>query len=59
MDTNWIPAHIFFLKYFEELELELRFGESYLQYKKDIPLLIPNPAVPKKARSLKQTITKQ
>jgi hypothetical protein len=23
-----IPAHIFFLRYFEELELELRFGES-------------------------------
>ena len=28
-----IPSHIFFLKYFEELELELRFGESYLEYK--------------------------
>jgi hypothetical protein len=24
-----VPAHIFFLKYFEELEIELRFGESY------------------------------
>ena len=36
-----IPAHIFFLKYFEELELELRFGESYLEYKKQVPFLIP------------------
>jgi protein-S-isoprenylcysteine O-methyltransferase Ste14 len=36
-----IPAHIFFLKYFEELELELRFGESYLEYKKSTPFLVP------------------
>jgi len=36
-----IPSHIFFLKYFEELELALRFGESYLEYKKDVPFLLP------------------
>ena len=36
-----ILAHIFFLKYFEELELELRFGESYKQYKQTVPFLIP------------------
>jgi len=36
-----IPAHIFFLKFFEELELELRFGASYLEYKKSAPFLIP------------------
>lgn len=36
-----IPAHIFFLKYFEELELELRFGESYLEYKNSVPFLLP------------------
>lgn len=36
-----IPAHAFFLKYFEELELELRFGESYLEYKRTVPFLIP------------------
>lgn len=36
-----IPVHIFFLRYFEELELELRFGESYKEYKKKIPFLIP------------------
>ncbi len=37
-----IPAHIFFLKFFEEKELELRFGQSYLDYKKTVPFLIPN-----------------
>lgn len=36
-----IPVHIFFLKYFEELELELRFGKSYLQYRQSVPFLIP------------------
>jgi protein-S-isoprenylcysteine O-methyltransferase Ste14 len=36
-----IPAHIFFLRYFEELELELRFGESYKQYQQEVPFLIP------------------
>jgi protein-S-isoprenylcysteine O-methyltransferase Ste14 len=36
-----IPAHLFFLKFFEELELELRFGESYRQYKQKVPFLIP------------------
>jgi protein-S-isoprenylcysteine O-methyltransferase Ste14 len=36
-----VPAHIFFLKYFEELELELRFGESYKEYKQKTPFLIP------------------
>jgi protein-S-isoprenylcysteine O-methyltransferase Ste14 len=45
---GWIPAHLFFLKYFEELELELRFGESYLEYKKGIPFLIPNFTIQKK-----------
>ena len=36
-----IPAHVFFLKFFEELELELRFGESYKQYKQKVPFMIP------------------
>ena len=36
-----IPAHIFFLKYFEELELELRFGEAYCEYRYRTPFLIP------------------
>ena len=36
-----VPAHLFFLKFFEELELGLRFGESYEQYKQKAPFLIP------------------
>jgi len=36
-----IPAHLFFLKYFEELELELRFGKPYTEYKQKVPFLIP------------------
>lgn len=36
-----IPAHIFFLKYFEELELEIRFGQSYKEYKQKTPFLFP------------------
>lgn len=36
-----VPAHIFFLKYFEERELALRFGPSYAEYKRDVPFLIP------------------
>ena len=36
-----IPSHLFFLKYFEELELELRFGESYKEYKQNVPFLLP------------------
>ncbi len=36
-----IPTHVFYLKYFEELELELRFGQSYLEYRDRVPFLIP------------------
>lgn len=36
-----IPAHLFFLKFFEERELDLRFGESYERYKQEVPFLIP------------------
>jgi protein-S-isoprenylcysteine O-methyltransferase Ste14 len=36
-----IPAHLLFLKYFEEKELELRFGDPYLEYKKSVPFLMP------------------
>jgi protein-S-isoprenylcysteine O-methyltransferase Ste14 len=36
-----IPAHIFYLKFFEERELALRLGESYAAYKRDVPFLIP------------------
>jgi protein-S-isoprenylcysteine O-methyltransferase Ste14 len=36
-----IPAHMFYLKFFEEQELALRFGESYVTYKEHVPFLIP------------------
>jgi protein-S-isoprenylcysteine O-methyltransferase Ste14 len=36
-----IPVHVFYLKYFEEYELELRMGQSYLDYKRRVPFLLP------------------
>lgn len=36
-----IPAHIFYIKYFEEYEVERRLGEPYKQYKKKVPFIIP------------------
>ena len=36
-----IPAHILYLKIYEEKELELKFGEEYLKYKKEVPFLLP------------------
>jgi protein-S-isoprenylcysteine O-methyltransferase Ste14 len=36
-----LPAHIFNLLYFEEYELALRLGPSYLEYKRSVPFLIP------------------
>jgi protein-S-isoprenylcysteine O-methyltransferase Ste14 len=36
-----IPAHIFFLKYSEELELELRSEEPYKAHKQKMPFLAP------------------
>jgi protein-S-isoprenylcysteine O-methyltransferase Ste14 len=35
------PALLFFVKVYEERELEIRFGESYLEYKSKIPMLFP------------------
>jgi protein-S-isoprenylcysteine O-methyltransferase Ste14 len=35
------PAWLFFVKVFEERELEIRFGESYLEYKARTPMLFP------------------
>jgi protein-S-isoprenylcysteine O-methyltransferase Ste14 len=35
------PALLFFLKVYEERELELRFGASYLVYKSKTPMLFP------------------
>lgn len=36
-----IPAHVFYLKYFEEYELELRMGAPYVEYKQRVPFLLP------------------
>jgi protein-S-isoprenylcysteine O-methyltransferase Ste14 len=35
------PALLFFVKVFEERELEIRFGVSYLEYKSKTPMLFP------------------
>ncbi len=36
-----IPAHTLYLKIYEERELEAKFGEEYLKYKKEVPFLFP------------------
>lgn len=36
-----IPVHVFYLKYFEEYELELRMGQPYLECKRRVPFLLP------------------
>ncbi len=46
------PAYLFFVKVYEERELEFRFGESYLKYKSKTPMLIP-----KKAKREEQRMT--
>lgn len=35
------PAVLVFIKYYEERELEIRFGEEYLEYKAKTPRLLP------------------
>ncbi len=35
------PALLFFVKTFEERELEIRFGPSYLEYRSRTPMLLP------------------
>jgi protein-S-isoprenylcysteine O-methyltransferase Ste14 len=35
------PAYFFFAKVFEERELEIRFGASYLEYKSRTPMFFP------------------
>ena len=35
------PGWIFFVKVYEERELEIRFGDSYLEYKARTPFLLP------------------
>jgi hypothetical protein len=37
-----IPAHLFFLLFFEARELDLRFGEAYRAYRARVPFLLPS-----------------
>jgi protein-S-isoprenylcysteine O-methyltransferase Ste14 len=39
--TLFAPALLFFVKVYEERELEIRFGASYLEYKSRTPMLFP------------------
>jgi len=36
-----VPSHIYYVRYFEEFEVEFRLGETYLEYKQRTPFLIP------------------
>lgn len=36
-----VPAHVFNLRHFEEHELGIRYGDSYREYKKRVPFLLP------------------
>jgi protein-S-isoprenylcysteine O-methyltransferase Ste14 len=36
-----VPIHMINLNYFEERELELRYGQSYVDYRRRVPFLIP------------------
>ncbi len=40
-----LPAHVVNLKYFEEYELGLRYGDSYVEYRQRVPFLIPRVSV--------------
>jgi protein-S-isoprenylcysteine O-methyltransferase Ste14 len=40
------PAYVFFVKVYEERELEIRFGASYLEYKSRTPMFFPR--IPRK-----------
>ena len=37
----FILAHIIYLKFIEEKELEKKFGQAYLDYKHRVPMFIP------------------
>ncbi len=43
-----VPALLFFVKVFEERELEIRFGEPYHRYRAQTPMLLPRRPKPRK-----------
>ena len=48
-----IPALLFYVKLFEERELEIRFGEPYRQYRAGTPMLLPRTPRPRQVSSAK------
>jgi len=36
-----VLLYMFFIKAIEEKELEMRFGEEYIKYKKEVPMIVP------------------
>jgi len=45
------PALLYFVKQYEERELELRFGASYLDYKARTPMLVPRRPIEREAKA--------
>jgi len=37
----FILVHIIYLKFVEEKELEKKFGQAYIDYKKKVPMVFP------------------
>ena len=52
-----IPVEVFFEKHYEERELEIRFGESYLRYKAVTPFMFPRIALPRLLGKTMATVT--
>ena len=46
-----IPVPVFNLKFFEEVELDHRYGQTYREYKRRVPFLIPSLTRKKESRS--------
>ena len=38
-----IPAHLLYLVYFEQYEVQLRLGQAYVDYRQNVPFLFPRP----------------
>lgn len=49
----FLPAMIVLVRVFEERELEIRFGDSYREYRARVPMLIPRPPARKPEEALR------